>query len=209
KMADTVEEISGGRLILGIGAGWNKPEYDAFGYPFDHRTDRFAEALVILTSLLREGHVDFEGTYYTARDCELRPRGPRPAGPPIMIGASEAGPRMTELSARYGDGWNTWFSSTKNTVAGLMPLLERVDTACAAVEREPSSLDRSCAVIVEVGPHEPSAMTGVPLSGSPAEIAAGLRAYGDVGISHLQVWLEPNTPAGIAAFAPVLQELRS
>src|SRR5689334_14985027 len=70
KMADTVDEISGGRLILGIGAGWNKPEYDAFGYPFDHRTDRFAEALVILTSLLREGHVDFEGTYYAARDCE-------------------------------------------------------------------------------------------------------------------------------------------
>ena len=167
KMADTVEEISGGRLILGIGAGWNKPEYDAFGYPFDHRTDRFAEALVILTSLLREGHVDFEGTYYSARDCELRPRGPRPAGPPIMIGASEAGPRMTELVARYGDGWNTWFSSTKNTVEGLLPLLERVDAACVAADREPSSLDRSCCVIVEVAPHEPSDMTGVPISGSP------------------------------------------
>jgi alkanesulfonate monooxygenase SsuD/methylene tetrahydromethanopterin reductase-like flavin-dependent oxidoreductase (luciferase family) len=209
KMADTVEEISGGRLILGIGAGWNKPEYDAFGYPYDHRTDRFAEALVILTSLLRDGHIDFEGTYYTARDCELRPRGPRPAGPPIMIGASEAGPRMTELVARYGDGWNTWFSSTKNTVAGLLPLLERVDAACNAVDRAPSSLARSCAVIVEVGPHEPSAMTGVPISGSPAEIAAGLRAYGDAGISHLQIWLEPNTPEGIAAFAPVLEELRA
>ena len=209
KMADTVEEISGGRLILGVGAGWNKPEYDAFGYPFDHRTDRFAEALVILTGLLREGHVDFAGTYRTARDCELRPRGPRAGGPPIMIGASEAGPRMTELVARYGDGWNTWFSSTKNTVAGLLPLLERVDAACAAIDRDPATLDRSCCVIVEVGPHEPSAMTGVPLSGSPAEIAAGLRAYSDAGISHLQVWLEPNTPAGIAAFAPVLQELRS
>ena len=209
KMADTVEEISGGRLILGVGAGWNKPEYDAFGYPFDHRTDRFAEALEILTGLLRDGHVDFAGTYHTARDCELRPRGPRAGGPPIMIGASEAGPRMTELVARYGDGWNTWFSSTKNTVAGLLPLLERVDTACAAVDRDPATLDRSCCVIVEVGPHEPSAMTGVPLSGSPAEIAAGLRAYSDAGISHLQVWLEPNTPAGIAAFAPVLQELRS
>ncbi len=209
KMADTVEEISGGRLVLGIGAGWNKPEYDAFGYPFDHRTDRFAEALVIFTSLLRKGHVDFEGSYYTARDCELRPRGPRPAGPPIMIGASQAGPRMLELTARYGDGWNTWFSSTKNTVAGLLPLLERVDAACDAIAREPTSLARSCAVIVEVGPHEPSAMTGVPISGSAAEIAAELRAYGEAGVSHLQVWLEPNTPEGIAAFAPVLEELRS
>jgi alkanesulfonate monooxygenase SsuD/methylene tetrahydromethanopterin reductase-like flavin-dependent oxidoreductase (luciferase family) len=62
-------------------------------------------------------------------------------------------------------------------------------------------------VIVEVGPHAPSAMTGPPLTGSPAEIAAGLRAYADAGVSHVQVWLEPNTPAGIAAFAPVLEEL--
>ncbi|MFT4040159.1 MAG: LLM class flavin-dependent oxidoreductase [Thermomicrobiales bacterium] len=209
KMADTVEEISGGRLILGIGAGWNEPEYRAFGYPFDHRTDRIAEALQIIAPLLREGHVDFEGTYYTARDCELRPRGPRPGGPPIMIGASEAGPRMLELAARYGDSWNTWFSSTKNTVEGLQPLLARVDAACEAEGRAPETLARSCCVIVEVGPHEPSAMTGAPISGSPAEIAAGLRAYGNAGVSHLQVWLEPNTMDGIAAFAPVLQELRS
>lgn len=207
KMADTVEEISNGRLILGIGAGWNKPEYDAFGYPFDHRTERFAEALTILTGLLRDGHIDFDGTYYQARDCELRPRGPRPQGPPIMVGASQAGPRMLELTARHADGWNTWFGSTGNSVAGLLPLLERVDAACAAVDRAPETLQRSAAVIVEVGPHEPSAMTGTPLSGNPAEIAAGLRAYADAGVSHLQVWLEPNTLEGIEAFAPVLEAL--
>jgi alkanesulfonate monooxygenase SsuD/methylene tetrahydromethanopterin reductase-like flavin-dependent oxidoreductase (luciferase family) len=207
KMADTVEEISGGRLTLGIGAGWNEPEYRAFGYPFDHRTDRFEEALAILTSLLRTGHVDFQGTYYEARDCELRPRGPRPQGPPIMIGASQAGPRMLDLTARHGDGWNTWFSSTGNTVAGLLPLLERVDAACDAAGRDRASLARSAAVIVEVGAHEPSAMTGAPLTGSPETIAAGLRAYADAGVSHLQVWLEPNTPAGIEAFAPVLEAL--
>ncbi|MBA2597770.1 MAG: LLM class flavin-dependent oxidoreductase [Chloroflexia bacterium] len=207
KMADTVEEISNGRLILGIGAGWNEAEYLAFGYPFDHRVDRFAEALAILSGLLRDGHIDFQGTYYSARDCELRPRGPRPNGPPIVVGASAAGPRMLDLAARYGDGWNTWFSSTGNTVEGLLPLLGKVDTACEAAGRDPSSLARSAAVIVAVGPHEPSAMTGPPLTGSPVEIAAGLRAYADAGVSHIQVWLEPNTPAGIAAFAPVLAEL--
>jgi len=207
KMADTVEEISGGRLILGIGAGWNEPEYRAFGYPFDHRTDRFEEALAIISALLREGHVDFSGTYYEARDCELRPRGPRPNGPPIMVGASQAGPRMLDLTARHADGWNTWFGSTGNTVEGLQPLLDRVDAACAAAGRDPASLERSAAVIVEVGPHVPSAMTGLPLKGSPAEIAAGLRAYADAGVSHLQVWLEPNTPAGTEAFAPVLEAL--
>jgi alkanesulfonate monooxygenase SsuD/methylene tetrahydromethanopterin reductase-like flavin-dependent oxidoreductase (luciferase family) len=207
KMADTVEEISGGRLILGLGAGWNEAEYTAFGYPFDHRVSRFEEAVTIITGLLRDGHVDFEGTYYQARDCELRPRGPRVNGPTIIFGASSAGPRMLDLTARYADGWNTWFSSTGNTVAGLLPLLEKVDAACEAAERDPATLGRSAAVIVEVGPHEPSAMTGPPLTGSAAEIAAGLRAHAEAGLSHVQVWLEPNTPAGIEAFAPVLEEL--
>ncbi len=207
KMADTVEEISSGRLILGLGAGWNEAEYVAFGYPFDHRVSRFEEAVTIITGLLRDGHIDFDGQYYQARDCELRPRGPRPNGPPIIFGASSAGPRMLDLTARYADGWNTWFSSTGNRVEGLLPLLEKVDAACETAGRDPATLDRSSAVIVEVGPHEPSAMTGPPLTGTPTEIAAGLRAYADAGLSHVQIWLEPNTPAGIEAFAPVLAEL--
>jgi alkanesulfonate monooxygenase SsuD/methylene tetrahydromethanopterin reductase-like flavin-dependent oxidoreductase (luciferase family) len=114
---------------------------------------------------------------------------------------------MLDLTARYADGWNTWFSSTGNKVEGLLPLLEKVDAACEAAGRAPSTLERSAAVIVEAARHEPSAMTGPPLTGSPAEIAAGLRAHADAGLSHVQVWLEPNTPAGIEAFAPVLEEL--
>jgi probable F420-dependent oxidoreductase len=207
KMADTVEEISGGRLVLGLGAGWHEPEYRAFGYPFDHRTDRFAEALQIVSGLLRNGHVDFVGEYYQARECELRPRGPRPHGPPLMIGASDAKPRMLELTVRHGDGWNTWLDSTGNTVAGLLPLLARVDAACNTAGRDPATLERSAAVFVEVGPHEPSAMIQAPLAGGPQEIAAGLRAYADAGITHLQVVLEPATPAGIEAFAPALEQL--
>src|SRR5438046_2801072 len=92
KIADTVDEISGGRLVLGLGAGWHEPEYLAFGYPFDHRVSRFAEAIAIIHGLLRDGCVDFDGTYSSPRDCELRPRGPRPQGPPIMIGSTS--PRM-------------------------------------------------------------------------------------------------------------------
>src|SRR5215216_3659600 len=99
RMADTLDEVSGGRLILGLGAGWHQPEFDAFGYPFDHRASRFAEAIQIIVPLLREGRVDFRGQYYRADDCELRPRGPRPNGPPIWIGAW--GSRMMGLVARY------------------------------------------------------------------------------------------------------------
>ena len=205
KMADTVDEISGGRLILGLGAGWHEPEYRAFGYPFDHRVARFEEALTIITGLLREGHVDFAGTYYQARDCELRPRGPRPQGPPLWIGT--VGPRMLELTARHADAWNAWFDKTGNRVENVPALRDAVDAACAAVGRDPATLERTLAVNVEVGPHAPSTMSAPPLTGSPEELAAGLRAYAAAGIGHVQVWLEPNTPAGIAAFAPVLELL--
>src|SRR4051794_15493371 len=90
KLASTVDEISGGRLILGLGAGWNDTEFKAFGFPFDHRIDRFEEAFTIIRTLLREGAIDFQGQYYEARDCELLPRPARPGGPPILIGSNRA-----------------------------------------------------------------------------------------------------------------------
>lgn len=92
KMAITLDEVSQGRLILGVGAGWNKPEYEAFGWPIDHRVSRFEEALQIIRPLLKEGRVDFAGKYYQAKDCEIRPMGPRAGGPPLMI--SSFGKRM-------------------------------------------------------------------------------------------------------------------
>jgi alkanesulfonate monooxygenase SsuD/methylene tetrahydromethanopterin reductase-like flavin-dependent oxidoreductase (luciferase family) len=205
KMADTVEEISGGRLILGLGAGWNEPEYRAFGYPFDHRVDRFEEALTIIQGLLRDGHVDFDGVYYQARDCELRPRGPRPQGPPILVGTT--GKRMLGLTARHADQWNVWFSSTGNRVEGITPLLASVDAACVAAGRDPATLERTAAVVIEVGPHAPSTMSAPPITGSPEEIATSLRAHAATGLSHVQVWLEPATVAGVEAFAPVLELL--
>ena len=90
KMAATLDDLSGGRVILGLGAGWHEPEFRAFGYPYDHLISRFEEAMAIIHPLLRDGAVDFAGEYYSARECELRPRGPRPQGPPIMIGAGVA-----------------------------------------------------------------------------------------------------------------------
>src|SRR5262245_26659909 len=110
KIADTVDEIAGGRLVLALGAGWHEPEYRAFGYPYDHRYSRFAEALTIIHGLLRTGHVDFEGTWYSARDCELRPRGPRGNTIPIMLGTQ--GRKMLRLTARYADQWNAWLAMT-------------------------------------------------------------------------------------------------
>jgi probable F420-dependent oxidoreductase len=207
KMADTVDEISNGRLILGLGAGWVEAEYRAMGLPFDHRVSRFEEALQIIHGLLRDGHVDFEGTYYSARECELRPRGPRSNGPPILVGSN--GERMLRLVAQYADSWNTFFSNTGNSPEGIPPLRTKVDAACDAAGRDPSTLERTVTVLVgfdlpgKVG--HPQVKT--PLSGSPDEIAEGLRAYAREGVSHLQIYLDPMTPAAIEAFAPVIERV--
>jgi probable F420-dependent oxidoreductase len=207
KMADTVDDIAGGRLILGLGAGWVEQEYHMLGLPYDHRVSRFEEALQIVHGLLRDGQVDFAGRYYSARECELRPRGPRPQGPPILIGSSS--PRMLDLAARYADSWNTFFGTTGNSPAGIAPLRAKVDAACAAAGREPATLGRTAAVFV---PFDLPGAVGhpniaAPVHRSPEEIAAELRAYAAEGIDHVQVYLDPQTPAGVEAFAPVLELL--
>ena len=125
KMATALDEVSQGRLILGIGAGWNEPEYRAFGLPFDHRVSRFDEAVQILRPLLRDGHVDFAGQYYQALDCDDVPRGPRAEGPPLLLGGE--GPRMLRLAARYADLWNTGYMGQPETIAEPMP---RIEAAC-------------------------------------------------------------------------------
>ena len=122
-------------MILGIGAGWNQPEYKAFGLPFDHRVSRLEEALQILGPLLREGHVDFDGKYYQAPHCDNVPRGPRPAGPPLMVGGE--GPRMIKLAARYGDLWNTGYMGKPETMAGRFA---KIEAACCEVGRDPATV---------------------------------------------------------------------
>jgi len=211
KMAGTVDEISGGRLILGLGAGWNETEYRAYGFPFDRRVARFAEAFTIIRSLLRDGKVDFAGEFYTARDCELVPR-PRPGGPPLMVGS--IGERMLELTMPDVDGWNAWYSWTGNRPEGVAALRAKVDAACTAAGRKPSDVERTVAVLVKLpgatGRREldPSEKV-IPLEGSVDDIADGLRAYSREGVGHVQLVIDPITEASIEALAPVLEKLDS
>jgi alkanesulfonate monooxygenase SsuD/methylene tetrahydromethanopterin reductase-like flavin-dependent oxidoreductase (luciferase family) len=211
KMADTVDEISNGRLILGLGAGWCELEFRAFGYPFDHRVGRFEEALTIVAGLLRNGSIDYQGTYYQVRDCELRPRGPRPQGLPILVGSSSTGKRMLRLAARHADIWNRDFDAVNPGVApysaaDLAASQTRVDAACAAIGRDPATLARTAAV--RVNPPDAPPRTGWGgLAGSAEEIAADLSRFGIAGFSQVQVWLLSSTVAGLEAFAPVLEIL--
>jgi alkanesulfonate monooxygenase SsuD/methylene tetrahydromethanopterin reductase-like flavin-dependent oxidoreductase (luciferase family) len=210
KKAETVDEISGGRLILALGAGWNEPEFRAFDYPFDHRVSRFEEAFTVIRGLLRDGRVDFSGQYHKAPDCVLVPRGPRPGGPEIMVGT--IGERMLRLCATYADSWNAWYSWFDNRPEALTPVLAAVDAACQAVGRDPATLARTCALLVRF-PDLPG-VTGqslggevAPLAGTPENLAEALRTFARLGISHAQLVLDPNTTAAIEAMAPVLDLL--
>ena len=213
KMAATVDEISGGRLILGLGAGWNETEYTAYGFPFDRRVSRFEEAFTIIRTLLRDGAIDFEGKFYTARDCELLPRGApdrHPKGPPLMVGSTS--PRMLEITVPYVDLWNEWHDRFGNTVEGIARLRATVDAACLAAGRDPAEVGRTVSAYFQMtggtgrgtsiarDPHPPQ-------KGTPAELAEVLRSYAREGISHVQLVLDPITVESIAECAPILEAL--
>ncbi len=212
KQAATVDEISGGRLVLGLGAGWNDTEFAALGVPFDHRISRFEEAFIIVRTLLATGYIDFEGAFFTAREAELVPRPVRPGGPPILIGSS--GPRMLAATLAYADAWNAWYADTGNKPGGVARLRAIVDEAATAVGRDPAEIERTVAVLVRLeggtgrvmGSEEPR-MAVAPLEGPPEVIAAGLRAYAGEGIGHVQLVVDPITEASVAALAPVLELL--
>jgi len=211
KQAATIDELSAGRFILGLGAGWNETEFRAYGYPFDHRIDRFEEAFTIIRTLLREGAIDFDGRWYQARDCELIPRGPRPQGPPLMIGSK--GPRMLRATMAHADSWNAWYNDTANRPAGIPPLRVLVDEACRDVGRDPAEVERTVAVLVRL-PGGSGRLQGdaaqariPPASGEPAELAEVLRDFARQGIGHVQLVLDPIDLDAIRALAPALAEL--
>jgi len=212
KQAVTLDEISGGRFVLGLGAGWNPVEFAAYGLPFDHRVARFEEAFTIIRSLLRDGYVDFVGQYCSARDCELVPRGPTAGGPALMIGST--GPRMLAATAPHVDAWNAWYSDTGNTPSGAVAAGSVLDDALAAAGRPSSSVARTVAVLVRLPGGtgrvmgDSSYATDVPpLEGSPSQIASGLAAFAAVGIAEVQLVLDPITAGSIDALRPVLAAL--
>jgi probable F420-dependent oxidoreductase len=201
KMAVTLDEVSDGRFILGLGAGWHKPEFDAFGFPFDARVARFEEALQIIRPLLKEGRVSFAGRYYRAVDCELIPRGPRAGGPPILIGSF--GPRMLRLTARYADCWNTAWLGQAGQLAERRAALE---AACREEGRDPGTLAVTVGVSVDYTPPQPSDAETArrALTGSAEEVAAGLRGFADAGVEHAICSLTPTTLGSLERLSEAL-----
>ena len=202
RMTDTLDEISNGRFILGTGAGWHEPEYDAYGFPFDHRVSRFEDAIIILDGLLRHGRVSHHGRFFSAHDAISRPRGPmgEKGGSPILVGSS--GPRMLGLVARYADAWNTvWHSDPKATLEDL----KAVEAACNEAGRNPATLVRTVGGNIALDGY--TGKRGNPIQGNNEQIAERMAEFRDLGFRHFVGGIDPSTPKSIEQFARVLEVL--
>ena len=206
KMATTLDEISGGRLVLGLGCGWHEPEFDAFGYEFDHRVSQFAEALEIIAPMLRTGTATFDGRWQHAADARLAPPGPRPDGMPILIAGK--GPRMFELVARYADAWNAAWYGHPDEADELRERLGRLDEALDAAGRPRDSIERTVGVFVAVAPGDDDRPEEA-IRGSVDEIGAALGGYADLGISHLIVHVWPRTPEAVELLGQAAEVART
>lgn len=201
KIAVTLDEVSGGRFVLGVGAGWNEPEFRAFGFPFDQRVGRLEEAVQIIGPLLREGRVDFSGRYERAPDCAILPRGPRPNGPPLMVAAFK--PRMLRLAARYADHLTTTFDldgrQRRDEIAAI----------CAEIGRDPATLALSHSLWVafpDLGP-VPEHRRDSSCSTVDAVVTA-LERCAALGLDHVMVDVLPHTPAAQERLAEAVRLFR-
>jgi probable F420-dependent oxidoreductase len=197
KMAASVDEISGGRFVLGLGAGWNETEYRAFGLPYDHRVSRFQESFAIVRRLVAGERVNVAGRYWSADDLVLLP--PPARRVPLMIGSN--GPRMLSIALPHVDWWNTWYDRYGNTVDGFAELNAFVTEAAEQAGRDPAEVQRSTAVLVELDPeavkrpHSDRKAAPIPLDG----LRAYLDALADAGADEAILILRPIDEESIRA----------
>jgi probable F420-dependent oxidoreductase len=206
RMSATIDEISGGRFELGVGSGWNEPEFRAFGFPYDHLASRFLESFEIVRKLLAGERVTATGEYWQVDDAVLLPAPARRI--PLMIGSR--GPRQLAATLPYADSWNTWYTAFGNTAAGLAPLNEWISEQARVAGRDPAEIDRSACVFVAFG--GPSGgrehtAEAPPLQGDAGQMARDLRDYAEAGADELILVLDPISEESVRRCAAVLELL--
>lgn len=209
KHAATIDAISGGRLTLGLGAGWGEREHRAFGFPLDWRVSRFEEAFTIIRTLLRDGEIDFSGRFFSADRCVLHPRPVTAGGPPLMVGSTS--PRMLSITLPYVQSWNVWYTRCGNTAEGFAAVKRDVDESVLAAGRGAGDVAATCAVYLQLpggaGRQMGGTSTVEPLRGTPAELAEELAAFAAAGASEVQLVVDPITLASIEWLGDMLVEL--
>ena len=205
KMAVTLDEAIGGRLTLGVSAGWHDPEYVAFGWPTGHRLGRTEEGFHVLRGLLDGERVTFDGRWVQADDAVLLP--PPTRRIPLLI-TSRMG-RMARIAARYADVWNgAWVASPADEV--LVARMAEVDRACEEVGRAPAEIARTAGVSVRYDDADLPGPTGdraKDIMGDPSAVAASLAAFREAGFSEVMVWLEPMNERSLDRLAEAVERL--
>ena len=208
KQAAAVHEVSGGRLMLGLGAGWNEPDYTAFGLAFDHRVSRFCEAFQIIAPLVRGERVTLHGEYFSVEDSVLLPPLQKPI--PLMIGSN--GPRMLAATLREVSAWNTWYASYGNSPERLKSLIGEIESVARTVGRDPQTLRRSVCVLVRTDPASTERPLGEefpPVEGSSSEIVAQLATFAAAGADEIIVIANPINERTVREIGALLPALRS
>ncbi|MBI3745905.1 MAG: LLM class flavin-dependent oxidoreductase [Chloroflexi bacterium] len=194
KMAATLDDLADGRLTLGLGSGWHDPEYEAFGWPADHKVGRFAEDLEITARLLRGERVTYAGTWLRTSDAVLVP----PPGRRVPLLVAAKGERMLRLTASWADAWNTaWFGRIDDR---LRTRLAAVDAACAAVGRDPATLRRTIGVRL-ADPGTGSADDASAIDAEAPGLAAFLDELAGLGVDDAIIWSISKSPASVERIA--------
>jgi probable F420-dependent oxidoreductase len=199
KMAATVDEVSGGRFVLGVGAGWNAREFAAFGIPYDRRVSRFEESFAIVRGMLASERVTLDGRFHRAEDAVLLP--PPARRVPVMIGSN--GPRMLSIALPHADAWNTWFADYGNTAEGFAALNATISKAAERAGRDPAEIERSACAHVLVDPANPEREPEVPPV-SLDQVSAHVRALGEAGADEVILVAGPITERSVRALGDAL-----
>ena len=227
KMAATLDHISNGRLILGVGAGWNEPEINAYGIRFPPPAERMArmkEGIKIMKTMWNEEKPVFKGKYYSIEDAICRPKPAQPGGPPIIVGA--VGPRMLRTAVEVGDGWNLCDDPTVDLYKAKLVI---IDEWCRKLDKNPKSFAKTWDGHVVIGKNQrefdekmgmlkkleipgdlytltsrviPGEMLQNCISGTPDGCIDKIREFMALGVSHFSLWfLEYPSFDGIRLFA--------
>ena len=181
--AVTIDHISNGRMVLGIGAGWQINEHAAYGIdlePPKERVSRFDEAIQVMSSLLGEDETSFDGDFYTLTGA---PSDPAPVQAPLPILVGTGSPRMLRITARHAQEWNTWGDPTL-----VAQGVAKLETACEQVDRDPATMWKSVqALVVQTGDDNTDDMGDRVIAGSPAQLVDQIGRYEELGIDEFIV----------------------
>jgi probable F420-dependent oxidoreductase len=199
KRAATIDQLSGGRFVLGLGAGWQLNEHHAYGIelePPGKRVSRFEEAITIVRSMLADDTTTFSGEFYNFIDA---PADPKPVQAPLPLLVGTRGPRMLRITARHANEWNTWHAPD------LADRIQALTQACEKTGRDPATMWRSVNALIDLGGSAPSGRT---LAGSAQQLIDQLGQYAGLGFDEF-ILPDANLGATVAERADQLARIKA